>query len=156
MNKSPRLIELSLSTGSDSKQTWWSISSRTQAGQMFWKQNHGHYAHASSSPLHPRPRPFQQCEACLTYDSGCLVAWYPRAHWNSSAILNKLHWQGQLNWSQRNTQGERVNYEIAPLPELPQWPWGGGRPISDLLLWVKPYLHFTCDTMSTSYIKSVT
>ena len=40
---------------------------------MFWKQNHSHYAHASSSSLHPGPRPFQQREACLTYDFGRLL-----------------------------------------------------------------------------------
>lgn len=71
MNTSPCVCELHLSMGSDSKQTCWSICSRASGAQMFWKQNCGHYAHASSSSLHPRPRPFQQCEACWTYDCGC-------------------------------------------------------------------------------------
>lgn len=120
---------------------------------MFWKQNHGHYAHASSSSLHPGPRPFQQREACLTYDSGCITAWHPSTHSNISAILNQLHWWGLLNGSQRSPPGERVNYEVTPLSALPKWPHGGWH-VSDLLLLVKPYLRFTWDRRDTSYTES--
>ena len=72
---------------------------------MFWKQNRSHYAHASSSSLHPGPRPFQQREACLTYDFGRLTAWHPCTHTSISVILKQAPLTGTIMWKPKKPVG---------------------------------------------------
>lgn len=150
MNKSPRLIELSLS-----------ISKLEEAfpGELRQARCSGSKTEVIlHTPAPPRS----------TLGQDPFSSTRPAAHMTRAAppcgiaalcghLSDFKHARRQRRWHgrQRNMLGEQVNYEATPWSASPTWPQGRQH-TWDFLLLVKPDRHLTWDRMSPNYTKTVT